>query len=231
LQDVASKSTHKRTFSEANDPDKKVTAKSPSVLPSNKKAKSNAPAAPDSENELERSSSDLGGGDLPLTCHGPNVFYGTADALSSLFETGDSDGDGFWLKSQVMDAYHSLDEDGDIDSSDENEDDDLWDKYEDIRNMSCGSIFCEPEDLEPPEAKALRNHFKPDNRGWCEVTLMRHLPAKASRGLQVELESGYYGPRTGAVGEKNLGKWWITEISVAEGGSEEAVSTVISKMY
>ena len=115
------------------------------------------------------------------------------------------------------------------DSSAGDEDYDPLAEKEDL-DMACLSIFCDPEDLEPPEAKLLQSHFKADNKSWFEVTLTRPLPAEAPKKLQVELEAGYYGMRTGVVGLQNLGKWRITDISVAE-ESEEAITTLLDKMF
>ncbi|EDR02460.1 uncharacterized protein LACBIDRAFT_295420 [Laccaria bicolor S238N-H82] len=231
--DVASNPSHKRTFSKTDDSDQHV-AEGSSVPPSNKKAKSDAPdtlSAPDSENELESSWSDIDEKDLlvPMTPNGPNIFYGCADALFDLFKTGNSDESALWPKPKVMDAYRSLPDDEDYDSSAEDDDDES--EREDF-DIPCLSILCDPKDLETPEAKLLQSQFEADSdRSWYEVTLTRHLPADAPKKLRVDLEAGYYGMRTGVVGEQSLGKWWITDISVAKGESEEAITTILEKMF
>ena len=79
---------------------------------------------------------------MPLTSHGPNVFYGYTDSLFEFFETGEETGDGLWPKAKVMHAYSALA------------------KNEDIDRMACVSISCDLEDLDSPEAKVLHNCFK-----------------------------------------------------------------------
>ena len=214
-QDVA-KSSHKRTFSKTDDPGQLV-AEGSSIPPSAKKAKSDAPdtlSAPDSKNELESSLSDLVGDDLvPLTSHGPNVFYGYTDTLFELFEKGRGDFDGLWPKSKIMHSYGALAENEDIDC------------------VACVSISCDPEELDSPEAKVLHNCFNAGGGNlWFEVTITRHLPVDAPKKLRVELESGYYDMMSGVGGGKSLGEWWISDISVAEGESEKAITTIIRRI-
>lgn len=192
-EDVASKLSHKRTLSETND----NIAESPSALPSNKKAKADTPDTL-----------------LALTPHGPNIFYGYADALLCLFDTGENQGDAYWLKSKIIHAYNVLAENEDID------------------RMACVAISCDRDDLEPPEAKALRSYFEADDGNWWfELTLMRHLPAEAPKKLRVKLESGFYDMQCGVYDGESLGEWWITDISAAEGESETAITTIISEMF
>ena len=214
-QDVA-KLSHKRTFSKTDHPGQLV-AEGFLIPPSAKKAKSDAPdtlSAPDSKNELESFLTDCDGEDLvSLTPDGPNVFYGYTDTLFELFETGEENSDGLWPKAKVMHAYGALAENEDID------------------RMACVSISCDPEDLDSPEAKVLHDCFKVAGGNlWFEVTITRHLPADAPKKLRVELESGYYDMMSGVGGGKSLGEWWISDISVAEGESEKAITTIIRRI-
>ena len=202
-----------------DDPDQHVVEGS-SGPPSSKKAKSDAPdtpSAPDSENELESSLSDLVGDDLvPLTSRGPNVFYGYTDTLFKLFEKGGGDFDGLWPKSKIMHAYGAL--------ATNSEDTGCI-------MLPCVSIYCNPEDLELPQAKALQPYFKAGEDSWFEVTVTHHLPAEAPKKLRVELQSGFFGVRSGVDGGKSLGEWWISDVSVAEGESEKAIKTIFREMY
>ena len=152
---------------------------------------------------------------MPLTSHGPNVFYGYTDTLFELFETGGGDFDGLWPKSKIMHAYGALAESKDTGQI----------------IMPCVSIYCNPEDLERPQAKALQPYFKGGDDSWFEVTVTRHLPAEAPKKLRVELQSGFFGVRSGVDGGKSLGEWWISDVSVAEGESEKAIKTIFREMY
>lgn len=144
---------------------------------------------------------------MTLTPDGPNVFYGYTDALFDLFETGGNN-DGFWPKSKIMHAYGALAE------------------TDDIERMPCLSLSCDPKDLEPPQAKALKSDFEADDGWWYEVTLTRHLPAEAPKKLRVDVECGFYDVQGGVYG-KSIGEWWISDISAAKGESEEAMTAMI----
>ena len=101
---------------------------------------------------------------------------------------------------------------------------------EELPTCDYAGIFCDAENLETPEAKLLSTHFSGlSGDWWYEVTLKRQKPE--GMRLQVRLESSKFDREACIWGGKNLGEWWISDIQVAEGESEKAITTVHESMF
>jgi hypothetical protein len=143
--------------------------------------------------------------------HGPNVFYGFADALWEFFQFGENEGP-YWLKSMVMDQ-HKISGDQD-----------------DAEPLTYAGITCDPENLQTPEAKLLQIHLNGlSSDWWYEVTLKRQEPE--GMRVRVRLESSRFDPEGYVFGGKDLGEWWISDIQAAEGESRKAIETVHAMMF
>jgi hypothetical protein len=154
---------------------------------------------------------------IPLTSQGPNVFYGYADALLDLFEHGEEQGP-YWLKSMVMDRYKvSLAGDQDSDNAK-------------LEPLTYAGITSDSKNLQTPEAKLLSTHFEGLSGDWWYEVTVKHQKPEGMR-LQVNLESSKFDLEGYVWGGKDLGEWWISNIQVAEGESQKAITTVHETMF
>jgi hypothetical protein len=209
--------SHKRTLS--NGPEQKVvedTSVTTSSVPPppNKKAKpdpqSESLESSDSESDIQIYGSDDEGEDLiSLAPDGANIFFGFGDGLIDVMDTGGEDLAPFWFKPMVMDTYATM-----------NKED----------RLPCVCFSCSSKDRQFPQAKLLKSHFlQLGGDWWYELTLTREMPE--GNRLRVNVNSGYYHPMGDQIyGGIYMGKWWISDIKVAEAESKKAVEAVHSKM-
>jgi hypothetical protein len=201
---------HKRALSKDSEQN---TVGSPSnvPVPANKKAKSDANVEAADGGDIQCSEVGMENDIVTMVPNGSNVFYGFADGLIEFFDWGGEEMNPFWPKSMIMDAYRTLDDHKDLD-------------------VPVVAMTYNAEDLQTPEGKLLKSTFNGlDGDWWYEVTLTHEEPEGMK--LRVEIESGRCSVLDGFWGLRNLGKWWLSDIKVAEGESLKAIEAIHSKMF
>ncbi|KAH7106834.1 hypothetical protein BKA62DRAFT_825455 [Auriculariales sp. MPI-PUGE-AT-0066] len=146
----------------------------------------------------------------------PNVFLTWKDGVVGTLEDTNADETRFWLKSQIVEAYGTTEEE----------------VTERVDTVGYWSFEVDEEALHTPAATALRSAFKEAHAAddakdvwWWEVTVQRNEPADSTPRIKAKLESSEHHDDHDVSGGQKLGEWWIIDLKPASSDVAKAIQT------